>query len=49
MSPGHLWSARLYSIFSHYLIKGMIFESDIFEYKCVFYLVYNICLKDISF
>jgi hypothetical protein len=35
MSNGHLWPARLYSIFSHYLIKGMIFENKVFEYKCV--------------
>ena len=32
----HLWPARFYSVFPHYLIKGAIFEKKNFEYKmCV--------------
>jgi hypothetical protein len=31
----HLWSARLYNVFPHYLIKGMIFEKKLLNKKCV--------------
>jgi len=37
ISPGHLWPARLYNIFSHYPINGMVFENNVFEYKCVLF------------
>jgi len=33
----HLWSARPYNIFTHYLIKDTIFEKKVVEHKtCVF-------------
>jgi hypothetical protein len=35
------WSARLYDIFPHYLIKGMIFEKGITEHKICFYFLYK--------
>jgi hypothetical protein len=32
----YVWSARLYSIFPHYLINGTIFEKKVIEYEmCV--------------
>ena len=32
----HLWPDRLYKIFPHYLINGMIFEKKLLNTKCVF-------------
>jgi len=29
----YLWPARLYKIFPHYLINGMINENEVIEYK----------------
>jgi len=32
----HLWSVRIYPIFSHYLINGTIFEKErLFNIECV--------------
>jgi hypothetical protein len=33
----HLWPARLYSIFIHYLISGTILENKLLKTKCVFW------------
>jgi len=33
----HLWPARLYWFFAHYLIKGTIFEKNLLNIKCVFW------------
>jgi hypothetical protein len=41
----HLWPVRLYSIFPHYLINGMIL---VFKKMC-FYFLYNFCPKHFSF
>jgi hypothetical protein len=40
----HLWPARLYSIFPHYLINGTIVEKTLLDIKCVFWFLYNLCL-----
>jgi len=32
----HLWSAPLYNIFPHFLMKGTIFEKQLLNKKCVF-------------
>jgi hypothetical protein len=33
----HLWLARLYNVFPHYLIKGSIFGEKIIDHKSVFW------------
>ena len=34
-APYHLWPARLYSVFPHYLINGTICEKKLVNMKCV--------------
>jgi len=36
-----LWPALLYSILTHYLIKGMIFEKEVTEYKMCVLMFYT--------
>ena len=43
----HLWPARLYHIFSHYLINDASFEK-VTEHKKCFYSLHNFCLKHFS-
>jgi len=31
-----MWTVRLYNIFPHYIINGMIFEEKLLNIKCVF-------------
>ena len=45
----HVWPVRLYHIFPHYLIKDKICEKILLNIKCVFCLLYTICLKYFSF
>ena len=44
-----LWPARLYNIFSRYLINGMIFEKKLPKQNVCFDFLYNFCLKHFSF
>jgi len=39
-----LWTVWLYHIFPHYLIKGMIFEKKIIEYKMCVLSFYTACV-----
>jgi len=42
----HLWTARLYSMFPHCLIEGMIFDRKFMEHKnACFDFLYNFRLK----
>jgi hypothetical protein len=42
----HMWPARLYNIFPHYLIYGILFlKKKVTEHKMYFYFLYNFCLK----
>jgi hypothetical protein len=45
----HLWPARIYSIFPHYLINGTVFKKISLNTKRVFDFLYNFCLKHFSF
>jgi hypothetical protein len=47
----HLWPARLYIIFPHYLINGTIFRKKKrhFTWNISFHFLDNICLKRFSF
>jgi len=45
----HLWPARLYSMFPHYLIKGKFFEETLLSIKCVIWMYLQIFLKQFSF
>jgi len=44
----HMWSARLYSNFPHYLMNGTIF-GKLFNIKCASSFALQICLKHFSF
>jgi hypothetical protein len=41
----HLWPARLYHIFSHYIKNGTIFGEILFNIKCVFWFSLQILLE----
>jgi hypothetical protein len=46
----HLWPARLYNLFTHYLINGTIFEKKkVIEHEMCFDFLYNYCLIHFSF
>ena len=46
----HLWFARFYSVFPHYLINGMIFEKKkVVQHKMCFDFLRNIFPKYFSF
>ena len=45
----HLRPLWLHHIFLHYLINGTIFGKKLLNVKCVFYFLYNFCLKYFSF
>ena len=45
----HLWPAQLYTIFTHHLINGTIFEKSCWIQNACFNFLYNFCLKHFSF
>jgi len=44
----HLWPARLYNIFPHYLINSTIFGNKLLNIKVCFDFCYQFCLKRFS-
>jgi len=42
----HLWLAPFCNFFPHYIINGTIKKKKLLNMKCVFWVLYNFCLKN---